>query len=212
MPDTPLVVRVTGSQFNWQIAYPGADGRFGTADDYGQENLMRAPVGRPVRVILTAKDVIHSFFVPQMRLKQDAVPGREVMVWFEATKVGSYEIPCAELCGFGHSQMKGELRVLSVADFNEWAAGEEGLPRGGPMTQPPPAAHGHAHHEPGFLRKYIFSTDHKMIGKQFLWISLFMMILGGSLAMIVRVRSSPGRGRPCRVWDGCPSRTSVRGS
>ena len=89
---------------------------------------MRAPVGRPVRVVLVAKDVIHSFFVPQMRLKQDAVPGREVEVWFEATKEGSYEIPCAELCGFGHSQMKGELRVLSAAEFDAWVAEKKAFP------------------------------------------------------------------------------------
>jgi len=58
-------------------------------------------VNRPVRVVLTSKDVIHSFFLPNLRLKQDAVPGREIEVWFEATKEGNYEMPCAELCGFG---------------------------------------------------------------------------------------------------------------
>ena len=129
IPDTSLVVRVQGSQFNWQMTYPGLDGRFGTPDDYSQENLMRAPVGRPVKLILTAKDVIHSFFVPQMRLKQDALPGREILAWFEATKEGSYEIPCAELCGFGHSQMKGELRVLSQADFDAWVLEKKAFPQ-----------------------------------------------------------------------------------
>lgn len=130
-PDTDLVVGIEGSQFNWMMIYPGLDGQLGTADDYSQENLLRAPVGRPVKVILTAKDVIHSFFVPQLRLKQDAVPGREIVVWFEATKEGTYEIPCAELCGFGHSTMKGTLRVLSPDEFDTWARDKKAFPAGG---------------------------------------------------------------------------------
>ena len=69
------------------------------------------PVNKVVRIDLTSKDVIHSFFVPNMRLKQDAVPGRIIHVWFEATETGQYEIPCAELCGFGHSGMLGNLTV-----------------------------------------------------------------------------------------------------
>ena len=70
---------------------------------------------------LRSRDVIHSFFVPQLRLKQDAVPGREIPVWFEATKNGKYEVPCAELCGFGHSGMKGYLFVDTPADYATWA-------------------------------------------------------------------------------------------
>lgn len=130
-PDTDLVVGIEGSQFNWTMTYPGLDGRLGTSDDYKQENLLRAPVGKPVKVMLTAKDVIHSFFVPQMRLKQDAVPGRIIEVWFEATKEGTYEIPCAELCGFGHSNMKGTLRVLSPEEFDSWARDKNAFPAGG---------------------------------------------------------------------------------
>jgi cytochrome c oxidase subunit 2 len=83
---------------------------------------MHVPVGKVVRIDLTSKDVIHSFFVPNLRLKQDAVPGRLIHVWFEATEVGQYEIPCAELCGFGHSGMKGNLTVQSQADFDKWLA------------------------------------------------------------------------------------------
>ncbi len=127
-PDTPLVVRVQGSQFNWLFTYPGADGQIGTADDYSQENLLRAPVGRPMRVILTSKDVIHSFFLPHLRYKQDAVPGLEIQGWFEATKAGEYEIPCAELCGFGHSNMKGMLEVKTPDDFSAWAREKKAFP------------------------------------------------------------------------------------
>jgi cytochrome c oxidase subunit 2 len=80
------------------------------------------PVNKVVRVHLLASDVIHSFFLPNLRLKQDAVPGREILVWFEATKPGKYELPCAELCGFGHSGMKGWLYVHSPEEYSKWAA------------------------------------------------------------------------------------------
>mgnify|MGYP006207917143 CR=1 FL=1 len=75
-----------------------------------------------VRHVSGSQDVIHSFFVPQFRMKQDAVPGREIVQWFEATKPGKYEVPCAELCGFGHSGMKGYLFVDTPEDYAAWAA------------------------------------------------------------------------------------------
>jgi cytochrome c oxidase subunit 2 len=71
-------------------------------------------------VVLKSKDVIHSFFLPNLRLKQDAVPGREIEAWFEATKPGRYELPCAELCGFGHSGMSGWLIVHTPAEYQKW--------------------------------------------------------------------------------------------
>ena len=122
MPETDFVLQVTAKQFNWQVAYPGADGKFGTADDKVFLDEMHVPVNKAVRVILKSQDVIHSFFVPQFRMKQDAVPGREIMQWFEATKPGKYELPCAELCGFGHSGMRGWIYVHTPADYAKWAA------------------------------------------------------------------------------------------
>ncbi|MEE9171716.1 MAG: hypothetical protein V3U41_02260 [candidate division NC10 bacterium] len=113
-------VHVTGKQFNWEILYPGPDGRFGTADDLQVDNELHVPVGKIVRVTLKSKDVIHSFFLPNLRLKQDTMPGREIEAWFEATKPGVYEIPCAELCGFGHSGMLGHLTVHSAEDYEKW--------------------------------------------------------------------------------------------
>ncbi|MBI2987495.1 MAG: cytochrome c oxidase subunit II [Deltaproteobacteria bacterium] len=104
-PPSDLVIQVTGKQFNWEVLYPGPDGKLGTKDDLQLDNELHVPVGKVVRVVLKSKDVIHSFFLPNLRLKQDAVPGREIVAWFEATKPGKYEIPCAELCGFGHSGM-----------------------------------------------------------------------------------------------------------
>jgi cytochrome c oxidase subunit 2 len=78
-------------------------------------------VNKRVTVRLQGTDVIHSFFVPVLRLKQDIVPGREIVAWFEATKTGRFEIPCAELCGPGHSGMKGWLNVLSEEEYQTWA-------------------------------------------------------------------------------------------
>jgi cytochrome c oxidase subunit 2 len=121
-PPSDFVVQVTAKQFNWQITYPGADGKFGTADDKTLLDEMHVPVNKVVHVHLRSQDVIHSFFVPQFRMKQDAVPGREITQWFEATKPGKYELPCAELCGFGHSGMKGWIYVHTADDYKKWAA------------------------------------------------------------------------------------------
>jgi cytochrome c oxidase subunit 2 len=122
MPETDFVVQVTAKQFNWQVIYPGADGKFGTADDKMLLDEMHVPVNKVIRVILKSQDVIHSFFVPQFRIKQDAVPGREIRVWFDATKPGRYEWPCAELCGFGHSGMRGWIYVHTPEEYGKWAA------------------------------------------------------------------------------------------
>jgi cytochrome c oxidase subunit 2 len=121
-PPTDLVIQVNAKQFNWQVSYPGPDGKFGTADDKQFLDEMHVPVNKPVKVILKSQDVIHSFFVPSFRIKQDAVPGREISAWFDATKPGKYEWPCAELCGFGHSGMKGWVYVHTPADYEKWAA------------------------------------------------------------------------------------------
>lgn len=120
IPETDTVIQVTAKQFNWEILYPGPDGQFHTADDKQVDNEIHVPVGKPIRVILKSKDVIHSFFLPNLRFKQDAVPGRDIMAWFQANKPGKYEIPCAELCGFGHSGMRGWLYVLSQDEYEQW--------------------------------------------------------------------------------------------
>jgi len=120
VPPSDLRVQVTAKQFNWEILYPGPDGQFGTEDDLLLENELHVPVNKVVAVVLKSKDVIHSFFLPHLRLKQDAVPGREIKAWFEATKPGQYEIPCAELCGFGHSGMKGWLHVHPAEEYQQW--------------------------------------------------------------------------------------------
>jgi cytochrome c oxidase subunit 2 len=122
IPAGDVVVQVTAKQFNWQVAYPGPDGKFGTADDKTFLDEMHVPVGKKIRVNLRSQDVIHSFFVPQFRIKQDAVPGREIGAWFDALKPGKYEWPCAELCGFGHSGMRGWVYVHTPEEYAKWEA------------------------------------------------------------------------------------------
>jgi len=130
LPDTDIRLKVVAKQFNWEMHYPGLDGVIGNADDVVIENSLHVPVGRPVRVVLASEDVIHSFFLPNVRLKQDALPGREIEVWFEVTRTGTFEIPCAELCGFGHGNMLGTMQVHEPGEFSEWARNKKAFPAG----------------------------------------------------------------------------------
>jgi cytochrome c oxidase subunit 2 len=120
VPPSDLEIQVAGKQFNWEVTYPGPDGQLGTADDLQMDNELHVPMNKVVRIALKSKDVIHSFFLPNLRLKQDAVPGRTIEAWFEVTKPGRYPLPCAELCGFGHSGMEGSLIVHSAEDYQKW--------------------------------------------------------------------------------------------
>jgi cytochrome c oxidase subunit 2 len=139
-----LQIEVTAQQFAWNIRYPGADGVWGRtkiseisdsggnplgldpADPGAADDLVMpvfaVPVNREVELILKTKDVTHSFFVRELRLKQDTVPGMVIRVHFKADKVGKYEIACAELCGLGHHRMRSDLTVLSQADYDKWLA------------------------------------------------------------------------------------------
>ena len=117
----PLAIHA--KQFEWHVTYPGVDGRLGNGDDFTVRSQLHVPVGRPVVATLTAEDVIHSFFVPQFRIKQDAVPGMHIRVWFQPTKVGTYELGCAELCGLGHYRMRAVVTVHSQQDYDRWVAG-----------------------------------------------------------------------------------------
>lgn len=122
-PHNPdLIVEVTGRQFEWRIRYPGADGKFDTPDDLYTVNDLHVPIHKTVVVYLKSADVIHSFFLPNLRLKQDTVPGRKIAVWFNATEQGQFDLACAELCGWGHYKMKGRLTVQPEAEFQTWLA------------------------------------------------------------------------------------------
>jgi len=129
-PPSDFQIQVEAKQFNWEIAYPGPDGKLDTPDDVHMDNDFHVPVNKVVRVQLKSKDVIHSFFVPNFRLKQDAVPGHSIPVWFKATKPGKYEVPCAELCGFGHSGMRGWVFVDTQEAYDAWARDHKVGPMG----------------------------------------------------------------------------------
>lgn len=141
--EADVVVRIVAEQFAWNVHYPGADGKFGrtdlskvdgsnplgldrddpaAADDITTINQFHFPVGKKILVNLTAKDVIHSFSMPVMRIKQDAIPGMTVPVWFEATDTGQFEIACAQLCGLGHYRMKGFFSVDTDEQYAAWLA------------------------------------------------------------------------------------------
>jgi cytochrome c oxidase subunit 2 len=130
VPPADVMVQVTAKQFNWEVAYPGPDGQFGTDDDVTMDNDVHVPVNKTVRLLLKSRDVIHSFFLPQLRFKQDMVPGHEIPAWFKVTKPGPYEIPCAELCGFGHSGMRGWLHVQTQDEYETWVRENHAAPLG----------------------------------------------------------------------------------
>jgi cytochrome c oxidase subunit 2 len=122
-PTNALELAAEAAQFEWNFTYPGVDGRLGTGDDFTVRNQLHVPVNEPVVVHLTSLDVIHSFFVPAFRVKQDAVPGFDRnRLWFEATRTGEFEIACAELCGLGHYRMRGRVFVHTQEDYERWKA------------------------------------------------------------------------------------------
>lgn len=117
---SPPLVHVVAKQFGWEFHYAGQDGKFETADDFFAENLMVVPDGEPIVMQLHSRDVIHSFFVPKLRLKQDIVPGMQHTAWFKPTRVATMNILCSELCGWGHYKMNAILKVVPRSEFNEW--------------------------------------------------------------------------------------------
>jgi len=141
-PEGAIPIELTGQQFAWNVRYPGPDGKFGaldirqindsggnpvgidSKDPAGKDDItvptMAVPVHRPVVLILRTKDVTHSFFVPELRLKQDTVPGLEIRIHFTADRTGTFEIACAELCGLGHYKMRSFLEVLEPPEYEKW--------------------------------------------------------------------------------------------
>ena len=150
------VLRVTAQQFAWSARYPGADGKFGKQDIAlvtssnplgllqldeklkagdldGKDDIslpanadIAVPVNKPVILSVTSLDVIHSFKVLTLRVTQDAIPGMRIPIHFETTKTNTYQINCAQLCGVGHSTMKGILKVLPQAEFDAWLQSKVG--------------------------------------------------------------------------------------
>ena len=143
--EPPLEIHVAAEQFAWNIHYAGPDGRFGrtetmligpsnpvgidradpaAADDVGLQNILMLPIDRPIVVQVTSRDVVHSFTLPEMRVKQDATPGFVSRTWFTPVKEGTWEIGCSQLCGLGHYRMRGEYRVVSQEAWVRWITDE----------------------------------------------------------------------------------------
>jgi cytochrome c oxidase subunit II len=116
----PLEIEVWAQQWAWNVRYAGPDEKFGTPDDIVTLNELHVPVGRPVVVHLKSKDVVHSFYLPNFRVKQDVVPGAETRAWFAAKIPGVYELGCAQHCGVSHYKMRGLVTVESAAAFDDW--------------------------------------------------------------------------------------------
>ena len=119
VPKPPLA-EVTGRQFEWRIRYAGANNKLGDEDDVYQVNDLHLPVGEDIVLSVKSEDVLHSFFLPNMRVKQDVVPGMKQYVWFRPNRTGRYDIVCAELCGWGHYKMRGQLTIESRDKFDKW--------------------------------------------------------------------------------------------
>lgn len=113
-PANAMDIFVVGKQWMWKVQHP---------EGVREINELHIPVGRPIRVTLGSEDVIHDYFIPAFRVKMDAVPGKLTTMWFEATKVGTYHIFCAEYCGTKHSGMIGQVIVMSPQDYEAWLAG-----------------------------------------------------------------------------------------
>ncbi len=128
-PAESLHIGVRAKQFEWNVTYAGADEVLGTNDDFTIRNQLHFPANEPILVWLEAEDVLHSFFIPQLRVKQDAVPGMTIPVWFEATRSGEFQIGCAELCGLGHYRMRARVFIHEQADYEAWV-GEQIASRG----------------------------------------------------------------------------------
>src|SRR5205814_4191351 len=139
-PETPII-EVMGEQFVWNFRYAGPDGVFGRTDPslitgtnpFGQDkadpaakddilsiNQLHLPEGKPVRMRIRSHDVIHSFYLPYQRIKQDAVPGMQIELWFVPDRSGQFEIACSQLCGLGHYRMRAFLTVESEEAYEKW--------------------------------------------------------------------------------------------
>lgn len=122
VPADAVPILVRAKQFEWNASYPGPDGQLGTADDFTVRNQIHIPLERPTVIELESEDVIHSFFIPPFRVKQDAVPGMRIRIWFQPTQAGEYELGCAELCGLQHYRMRARVFVHNAEDYARWLA------------------------------------------------------------------------------------------
>lgn len=115
-PKDALAIDVTARQWSWLFEYTNGK----------QSDVLYVPLGKPVKLVLTSADVIHSLFIPAFRIKEDCVPGMKTHLWFTADETGSYDLFCTEYCGLGHSHMRSKVNVVSAEDFTRWLNTAEG--------------------------------------------------------------------------------------
>ncbi len=166
VPKPDVEILVLGKTYGWYFLYPGADGKFGrnaftdrsaralmsttnpfgidssdaaSADDFTTENQFRVPVNANIVMRGSSIDVLHSFFLPNMRVKQDVVPGTWMNIWYNAFKTGKFELACAELCGGGHYAMRAEYQVVSASDYDAWLDQKNGEVKAAREASVPPA-------------------------------------------------------------------------
>ena len=134
LPPADHTIMVTAQQWGWVFNYPGADGEFDTADDVRTTNKLHVEIDKVYHFKLRSKDVLHDFSVPVFRLKQDVIPGREIVGWFKPIKTGEHDIQCAEMCGIGHGLMGARISIMDQKPFNDWMAAETRKVSGGELT------------------------------------------------------------------------------
>jgi len=127
LPEPDQVVRVIGQQWTWTFVHPGPDGEIDTADDITKVNELHVQNQKTYHYKLESNDVLHDFSVPVFRLKQDAIPGREITGWFQPTRPGEYDVQCAEICGIGHGLMGARIFVETEEQHAAWIAEESGV-------------------------------------------------------------------------------------
>lgn len=160
VPQEAAIVEAVGQQWQWSFRYPGPDGTLGAAavkyitpdnplgldplDPFGRDDILiesddlHLPLGKPVKIVLRSKDVLHDFYVPEFRAKMDLVPGIVTYFWMTPTKAGTFDILCAELCGVGHHEMRGKVIVESPKAFAAWQAQQVSFEQ--VLAEAPPAA------------------------------------------------------------------------
>jgi cytochrome c oxidase subunit 2 len=120
LPEADSTIRIIGQQWAWTFQHPGADNALDTADDIFTVDELHVEVDQTYHFRLEARDVLHSFSVPVFRIKQDAIPGRSIMGWFEPTLTGEYDIQCAEICGIGHGVMAARIHIEDAQQHADW--------------------------------------------------------------------------------------------
>jgi len=122
-PNIRPTAEISARQFNWDVRYPGPDKELHTLDDIVRyDGNIHLPMGEDVLLVIKSQDVLHSFFLPNLRLKQDIIPGMEQAMWFHAKDTGKFDVVCAELCGWGHYKMKARLTLQTRSEFDKWLA------------------------------------------------------------------------------------------